>query len=294
MPIPEPRYHLDKNYIDCPIPYGVISLLQIGRMHCEENTVVPVHTHLNWFELTLIADGRGVISTNGRETPVGEGDIHLSLPGDFHGIASDRAHPMKYIFFSFQTEDAELSEWLEELAKKNYLPEQRIFADERIFFLLGNAIAELNTPSLLHARMMETSLLQVVLYMIGDLLGTEKRTSREVVRVDELCYQMMNYIDTHLYCMRSLSEMAKRWNYSYSYLSNLFRHVTGDTLNAYYRQRRLTAAKLLLQEGKQDVGTIAVLLRYSSVYTFSRAFHKQFGMSPTEYRREAKKKSPSV
>ena len=91
----------------------------------------------------------------------------------------------------------------------------------------------------------------------------------------------MYYIDTHLYTMQSLAEIADAMNYNYSYLSALFRQHSSTTLLEYYRNRRLEAAKLLLAEGKLSVGAIADLLRYSSVYTFSRAYKEKYGISPS-------------
>ena len=39
-------------------------------------------------------------------------------------------------------------------------------------------------------------------------------------------------------------------------------------------------------EGKLKIGEIAELLQYSSIYTFSRAFREQFGVSPTDLRKK--------
>lgn len=285
---PERRYHLDKNYMDNPVMFGSIALVQIGRMHCTENTVISTHTHRNWFELTLIDEGVGTILTNGEEIAVRAGDIHCSFPGDFHAIHSNREHPLKYNFFSFWTEDAELFPMLEEIIQRCYLPAQRLFADERIASLVGNAIAELSAPTALSERILTAIFLQIVLYLISDFRLSPERAISDVAQPEELCFQMMNYIDTHLYYMQSLTELAAQMNYSYSYLSDLFRRVTGDTLTAYYRDRRLKAAQLLLREGKKSVGEIAALLQYSSIYTFSRAFREQFGTSPTQYRQHIK------
>ena len=103
---------------------------------------------------------------------------------------------------------------------------------------------------------------------------------------EDLCYQIMHYVDTHIYTMDSLSELADTTSYNYSYLSDLFKKVTGDTLQSYYQSRRLRAAQLLLRENKLKLGEIASLLRYSSIYAFSRAFKDRFGLSPSEYRKK--------
>ena len=104
-----------------------------------------------------------------------------------------------------------------------------------------------------------------------------------VTRAEELCFRLMNYIDTHLYTMKNLNELSEITSYSYVYLSHLFTKVTSGKLSDYFRNRRLEAAKLLLNEGKLHVGEIAELLNFSNIYHFSRAFKDHYGVSPSKY-----------
>ena len=64
------RYHLNRSYVREPLQFGNTRLFQIGRLHCAEGMVVDVHTHLNWFELTIVTNGVGVVLTNGISVPV--------------------------------------------------------------------------------------------------------------------------------------------------------------------------------------------------------------------------------
>lgn len=284
--ISEKRYHLDKNYIDSPVCYGDLSLLQIGRLHCTEHTVVGMHTHRNWFELTVVTDGEGTVMVGDAPVCVSRGDIHLSFPGDFHNIRSDSAYPLKYDFLAFYPNTPSLLAPLEQLMQSHVSPERRVIRDEKIRHLLENAIAEINAPSELSDRIIEAALLQIVLYVIRDFEAKATPGIKSVSTQEDLCYQIMHYIDTHIYTMDSLSELADTTSYNYSYLSDLFKKVTGDTLQSYYQSRRLRAAQLLLRENKLKLGEIASLLRYSSIYAFSRAFKDRFGLSPSEYRKK--------
>jgi len=290
--IPKPteqRYHLDKSYLQKPVRYKDISLIQIGRLHCTPYTVIEKHIHLNWFELTAVREGQGVVTINGEKVHVHSGDIHLAFPGDFHEICTDIQEPLKCDFFSFYPEDPELLQELEMITRCRYPAQQRLFSDERIVYQISNAITELNVPTVHSARILETIFLQIVLYLLDDLqLEDDLYNRKRIGQTEELCFQMMHYIDTHLYSMCSLREVTNSLNYSYSYLSDLFRQNTGDTLQNYYRIRRLETARLLILEGKLKIREIAELLQYSSIYTFSRAFREQFGVSPTVLRKENK------
>jgi len=282
----QPFYHLDRNYMEQPICYGDIRLYQLGRMHCTGTTHIRKHLHLNLFELTIVTDGIGAVGINDEIMPLGAGDIHLSFPGDFHEITTDCEQPLKFNFFAFHTSDAFLVEKLEKIMQTCYAYDRRIFKDDRIRRLVGDAIAETNAMTEYSDRLLAAIFLQIVLYLIADLTKNSAHSFDGAVgQADELCYRMMHYIDTHLYTMENLSEMAQVLSYNYSYLSDLFHRLTGSTLNEYYRSRRLAAARLLLLEDKLKVGEIASLLRYSSIYTFSRSFREQYGVPPAVFAR---------
>lgn len=284
------RYHLNFSYIMEPRVFGETKLYQIGRLHCADGMEIPTHSHLNWFELTIVTDGEGIVLTNGVSVPVSRGDIYLSFPGDFHGIRSDVSAPLKYDFFAFSTSSAVLLSELEELTRTATPAARRIFRDERVRSLVADALAEIDGNGLYADRILTAAFEQILLYVLRNFRTlTPARHSVTVGKQEELCYRMMHYIDTHIYTMQGLSDLADAMQYNYSYLSDLFCRVTSDTLLHYYRTRRLEAAKLLLAEGKLSVGEIADLLHYASIYTFSRAFKEAFGHSPAQYRKSAVK-----
>ena len=114
-----------------------------------------------------------------------------------------------------------------------------------------------------------------------------------VTEPEALCYRLMNYVDTHIYTMTGLGELAEETNYNYSYLSSLFRKTTSGTLTDYYRRRRLETARLLILENELSISHVAELLHYSSIYTFSRAFKDEYGLSPAQYRKSYSNDAPS-
>ena len=92
----------------------------------------------------------------------------------------------------------------------------------------------------------------------------------------------MNYIDTHIYSLTSLEELAEKFNYNYSYLSALFSKITGKTLREYYLERRLEVARTMVLEKNKKIWEIADMLNYSSAFAFSKAFTAKYGVSPKQ------------
>ena len=279
-----PKFHLDKSFIKNPIKFSDIYLVQIGRLYFEPGDNMHLHSHKSFYELTIITDGEGEVITNGVPSPVKRGDIYLSLPRDMHEIHSSVTAPMKYDFYSFYTENDEYAAALD--SATSYLsPEERVFSDERISALVCDAIMEFIENEKFSNDLLYSIFKQIMIYIIRNIKRSEHKRSRSATAAESICYKIMNYIDTHVYTIRSLEEVANALNYNYSYLSSLFKSTTGNTLFSYYENKRLEIARELLTDGSQSVTEIADLLGYSSLYSFSRAFKESFGESPKKYMR---------
>lgn len=278
-------YHLDKHYIDRPVTFGHFRLFQIGRLYCTESTVIEKHAHINWFELTIVTDGKGTVYTNDIGTDVRRGDIYLSFPCDFHAITPHADEPLKYDFFAFGTDDAAFSADLEHIMQTNASSDSRIIRDERIASLVGEAIAELEENEPYASAFLTAVFTQILIRVIRGFLYRTTPPRMNITEPQSLCYRLMNYIDTHIYTMTGLEELAQATSYNYSYLSALFKKTTSGTLADYYRNRRLETARLLLLEENRTGSQIAELLNYSSIYTFSRAFKDHYGLSPEQYKK---------
>lgn len=276
-------YHLDNNYLNKPLYYGDISLFQIGRAFLTEDGCADEHLHLDWFELTIATDGRGIIGTGDKEVGISRGDIFISFPADLHSVRSDAERPLKYDFITFSTSNDEYRAALDAIRTRFIEPDSRVFSDDRIKNAVSLLISEISNKASLHHEDLVYSLLkEIIIYIERDF--NERKSASPYLNTDSrdiLCYQIMSYIDTHVFSLVHLSELEGVMNYNYSYLSNLFKNTTGMTLTDYYTNARMRAAKLLISEGKLKVAEIAELLNYSSIYAFSRAYKRKYGISPT-------------
>lgn len=266
-----------------PLSSGGIRIAQLGRRFCRPGSVINTHIHLNLFELTIVTEGKATVTTNNTSVPVEAGDIYLSMPADAHKIESDTSSPLKYDFFAFTCEDARLQEDLEHIAQYYHAADARLFRDERIGLLISNAMAELSQKGRYADELLCAIFRQVLIYTVRGF-QTLQPPKNAASQADILCHRLMNYIDTHIYTLRRLEDLAEVAGYSYGYLSALFKKTTSGTLSAYYHEKKLNAARLLLQSGDHTVTQIAEMLGYSSVYSFSKAFSNRFGASPRNYR----------
>ncbi len=65
----------------------------------------------------------------------------------------------------------------------------------------------------------------------------------------------------------------------------MFKDVTGHAIGAYIRARRLSKSAVALRLTARPILDIALQYRFDSQQTFTRAFKKQFSLTPALYRR---------
>ncbi|WP_010274621.1 helix-turn-helix domain-containing protein [Paenibacillus senegalensis] len=106
----------------------------------------------------------------------------------------------------------------------------------------------------------------------------------------EIAEQALSYIDNQFMELRDLREIAKTIGYSYSYVSHVFRDEMGISLQSYYTNKKLKKAMQMLASNRQSVTRVAELLRYQSIHSFSKAFKKFSGLTPTEFQQQYERK----
>jgi len=93
------------------------------------------------------------------------------------------------------------------------------------------------------------------------------------------------FIETNLYEPLTVESVANAVSYSYYHFHRCFQAVMGETIGSYIRSRRLTqAAYEIVYSNKKNLD-IAISLYFESAESFTRAFKKRYGITPTEYRR---------
>lgn len=96
--------------------------------------------------------------------------------------------------------------------------------------------------------------------------------------------KIRGYIQAHLDQDLSLPTLGHLVNFNPNYLSRLFKEQTGTTLSDYVIKLRMSTAREHLLHSNKKIHEIARMVGYDSAHSFIRAFRKQYGMSPADYR----------
>ncbi|WKY47287.1 AraC family transcriptional regulator [Eubacteriaceae bacterium ES3] len=102
--------------------------------------------------------------------------------------------------------------------------------------------------------------------------------------------RMQDYIEGHLNQRITLKDLANEAGYSPWYAARRFKEITGKAPFDYIRARRLTVAALRLRDQEVKIIDVALDFVFDSHEGFTRAFSREFGMSPSLYG----KKTPPI
>ena len=120
--------------------------------------------------------------------------------------------------------------------------------------------------------------------------GTTKGTSRMDSEQIKAVKRMQGFIEAHLAEPITLTGLARAARYSPWHAARLFKEYVGRPPFEYVRQRRLSSAAGKLCAAPRKVIDVAFDFVFDSHEGFTRAFTRQFGLSPRQFRRN----KPSV
>ena len=278
------KYHFIVNRINNPLPFDTIDLLQLGIAHCARNATVREHSHTDFYELSLITSGTGTIGSNGVKSKVEKDDIYLSLPFDKHSLNANPDSLFNYYFFAFKIKDPELDKQMKKLSSLIKDEHKRIFRNDILKQLVAEAVSEIDSFNFYKKVYLSNLFTQIIIQILRSIVKIDNK-KRFPTTKNELCYQIMSYITTHIYSINNLSDISDALNYDYTYLSKTFVATTSQTISDYYREQRLETACMLIRENNMNFTQIAEKLHYSSIYAFSKAFKQQYNVSPNQYKK---------
>ena len=97
---------------------------------------------------------------------------------------------------------------------------------------------------------------------------------------DPRVMEWMQYLDRHLSEDLDMDALAERFFISKFHMMRLFRAHTGFTIHTYLLQRRLLAARQLMEKGMRATEA-CYRCGFRSYSSFTRAYNKHFGTTPT-------------
>jgi AraC-like DNA-binding protein len=222
------------------------------------------------FVLILALETEVTVAVDERAIRLNQNEGLLVMPFQFHDYIEPAQENLRWLFITFDLIDA--------------VPLQALrFRPFVLTPVVRQTCAELVEAYLTRGEGDLTSLLlSVLLQRIRQAEPILRRQSKPTVAPGLIMQvnQLAQSNDDPL----SVKEIARSLGISSSHLRARFRASCGVSLGRHLRRLRLEKACGLLRLSQRRVTEIAELCSFTSIYSFSRAFHTAYGVSPMAYR----------
>ena len=152
--------------------------------------------------------------------------------------------------------------------------------------MMRRLVREFRSESLFREEMMDAilrGLLITVCRLMPSLsLPTQSEQSRFIYRIQK---RFENEYGEHF----TVGSLAEEYHMSASYLSHLFKDVTGSSVMEYLTACRMQAAKNYLVTTDLSVGEIVSACGFTDDSNFGRSFRRRTGMTASEFRKRYRK-----
>lgn len=243
------------------------------------------------YELIYIEDGRVTLTYDGVEYVCEKGQFIFLRPGISHRFSNIHQLSQPHIHFDMTHTDnsPDVPVSFKDLAALT--PQERSWIRHDIFQTCShNPIVSFREKDAalqiffdvidLPESMMLTrkaKLIQLVDMLIRDNFPSVFERTDQHYAIEQ---HIKEYINAGQGLADSLEDLARQFGYSKYYLARRFKDSFGISLIAYRNEKRMQTAKELLKSN--SVSAVTDMLGFSSIYVFSRAFKKHFGICPSE------------
>jgi len=258
---------------------------RLFHLHSQSGTRVDYHYH-EFCKLLLLISGRGGYVVDGQRYLLQPGDVVLIGSRSAHRpeLEEDSAYERIIIYIDpdflqqSSTADCDLLELFS--AQNGHVLRLRETERKKVFALAGALEKELSGGEYGRLILCSGALLRL-LVEIGRSQRQEGSLNPSPVTPDDpRVVEWMAYLDRHLSDDLDMDSLAERFFISKYHMMRLFRAQTGFTIHTDLLQRRLLAARQLIERGM--LATEACYRSgFRSYSSFTRAYSKHFGSTPT-------------
>lgn len=250
----------------------------------------------DFWEMVYVDQGRINAIAGGVGCVLEQGQVIFHEPMEIHAHISDRqvANNMLVVSFTTKSRAMEFFRGKTFTFDKNSKTLLSLFLEEAKH-ALGEVPGDYNNKDNLHflpnvfggSQLLQCYFTELLIRLIrsGSLLGEEvlsNKKSRDIAS-NSISELMIEYMKSNIYANLSQKELCSHFMMGKTQFCKIFQENIGQSPMEYYAELRMNEAKKLLRERNDSVAQIADKLGYSSIHTFSRAFKRAVGFSPTAY-----------
>ena len=258
---------------------------RLFHLHSSGGTAVEYHYH-EFCKLLLLVSGRGGYVVDGQRYLLQPGDVVLIDSRSAHRpeLEPDSTYERIIIYISPEflqrssTGDCDLLRLF--TGEQGHVLRLRETERKKVFALAGVLEKELCGGEFGREILSNGALLRLLVEIGRGQRQEGAFNPNPVTPEDPRVVEWMQYLDRHLQEDLDMDALAEHFFISKFHMMRLFRQETGFTIHTYLLQRRLLAARQLMEKGLRATEA-CYRCGFRSYSSFTRAYNKHFGTTPT-------------
>ena len=227
-------------------------------------------------EFVLILEGSVEAHADAQKYQLHAGDVYLSFPNQVHFFENDSPDQRCWIAIVPLSMCSDYKKVL-----RQYLPATNRIPASKVSPQVGMLLEQMKAAEGAYAESMQKG---YWLAILGLLLPHMELTPSQGNENDVL-RSLLNYCIENLNGDLRLDEVAERVCVGKYYISHLFSEKLGLRFNDYVNSLRISEACRYLLNSDYSITEISEIVGFNTLRTFNRAFIKQIGVSPSDYRK---------
>lgn len=126
---------------------------------------------------------------------------------------------------------------------------------------------------------------ELLVLLLREIFVLARRDAATSAQLDPRIRDALEVMERDLASPPDMRQLAARAGLSYSRFAHLFKAQLGMSPKRVQQTIRLRRGAVQLEYSDDPVGVIATRLGFSTIFDFSRAFRRDYGTSPSAYRR---------
>ena len=258
-----------------------INLDYCGEEQCKSNYAFGPFVRTSYV-LHMVMKGKGKLYKNGKVYEIQAGEAFLIYPKEETVYQADSEQPWHYMWIGFHGFSAD-----EFMERAGFLPEHpvRVCQDMPQIRQAMGRMLDAGGLSYSNELMRMSSLYHVLALLTKD--QEEPAVSKSAQDSSSDAHYVRTAINLLLDSYKQgirVDEVARAIGISRNYLTTIFKKEMNVSPQEFLMNYRMEKAGSLLLSTSELVSTIAYEVGYSDALSFSRAFRRHYGVSPSEYR----------
>jgi len=225
------------------------------------------------FEYVL--QGQGTVEINTLTYHPQAGDVYILQPNSNFYITTDHDDPWVKLWFWMRGDLVENIMSAYQLVNIFYIANCPV---KHLFERISQTAADEHTDKQIIQNKLLATFYEIVVEISSVVARRKISISDDVLRVK-------NYLDNHLEGQVTLQELSDLTQKSQAQTIRVFKKEIGVTPYAYFLNKKIEQAKILLHNSDITIKDIATRLSFNDEYYFSNLFKQKTGLSPLYYRR---------